>query len=299
LIRRFASRKDEHRGAFSSPGSFASLKDDGRRNGESEEENERSFYSAAPSSRDRRNRSDHRNSRGSILIEFAICVPILIMCLVAMHDIPKYYQMQAKMKFAAHCCVNMIQDVSVNRANKKITISDVLRISHAWNLIIWPDLKMIHQNAAGKYPLGFYNSLILYCVVGTGDNKCKVMWSMSGQTNKKTIPTDGYIYSNASGSTLTQHVSSLFYSNSARLQREIVSTSLYPNLSIKAGERKIILEIMCYFPSPPQIQHSRALGFWMLNLKPAVNYKNVACSFFNTVVIFTPKPGLFDDTLPQ
>jgi hypothetical protein len=64
------------------------------------------------------------------------------MCLVAMRDIPKYYQMQAKMKFAAHCCVNMIQDVSMNRTtDKKITKADILRISHAWNLIPWSNPK--------------------------------------------------------------------------------------------------------------------------------------------------------------
>jgi hypothetical protein len=46
----------------------------------------------------------------------------------------------------------------------------------------------------------------------------------------------------------------------------------------------------------------KTLGFWILNPEYSTNYENGHVSngftYFNTVVIFTPKPGLFDETPP-
>jgi hypothetical protein len=288
--------KDPNDFQAASPGSFASLKDDGRRNGEGDEETERSFYSAAPSSLDRKNRSDRQNSRGSVLIEFAICVPVLIMCLVAMHDIPKYYQIQAKLTFAAHCCVNMLQDVSVNRANKKITKSDVQRIAHAWTLIPWSNPNIVYQNSAGKLPLNFFANIFLFYVVGTGDNKCKVMWSLYSSTNTKTIPTLNW-NSNTSGALTAGWASSLRLKGN--LQTNINSTKLLPNFHIKNEEKKVIVEIVLYSYNPPS-HFRRGFGFWMLSPKPSVTPpSSKERGFFTTFVIFTPKPGLFTETPPQ
>ncbi|MDR0968858.1 MAG: hypothetical protein LBL99_04500, partial [Holosporaceae bacterium] len=75
-----------------------------------------------------------KRSKCAVLIEFTICVPVLIMCLVAMYDMPKYYQIQADVKFCALCGMNMIQNVSMNRANKRITLNDISRIFIAASL---------------------------------------------------------------------------------------------------------------------------------------------------------------------
>ncbi|MDR0968767.1 MAG: pilus assembly protein [Holosporaceae bacterium] len=284
--------------ASSPSGSFASLKDDGRRNGEGDEENERSFYSAAPSSRDRRNRFDRVNSRGSVLIEFAICVPILIMCLVAMHDIPKYYQIQAKMKFVAHEVINMLQNAP---RGQPITVAHLKHIYSAAFLSLYPSNGLFHSQK-WCHPLGHFPELMIYYVRGNDDGTASLLWPfrISSWNHQTVMNTPSSLYSGSSMSGERPTVSNGQY---------VVPSKIYPTLSIKPGQVKIIVEvILIYSPqykfgdgsSCSKVASNRAFGFWMLPLSSGrqTSASNVDTAYFNTVVIFTPKPGLFSETPP-
>jgi hypothetical protein len=280
----------------SSSGSFASLKDDGRRNGEGGEKNERSFCNALPFSFDRKNRSDRQNSRGSVLIEFAICVPVLIMCLVAMHDIPKYYQMQAKMKFVAHEVINMLQNVS---RGQPITVAHLKHIYSAAFLSLYPSNGLFHSQ---KYchPLGHFPELMIYCVRGNADGTASLLWPfrISSWNHDTVMNTPSSLHSSSS------------INGRATISngQNVVPSKIYPTLSIKPGQIKIIVEVILIYSSNYKfgdgswckVAPNRAFGFWMLPISGRkTNAINADTAYFNTVVIFTPKPGLFSETKPS
>jgi hypothetical protein len=69
-------------------------------------------------------------------------------------------------------------------------------------------------------------------------------------------------------------------------------SKIYPDLRIQKGEVKILIEI-AFHNYEYNIPAKKAFGFFVLN--PPKSGDNI---YFNTVVIFTPKPGLFGDTAP-
>jgi hypothetical protein len=85
-----------------------------------------------------------------------------------------------------------------------------------------------------------------------------------------------------------------------RDSRSIVNTgsnvspsSIYPDLHIQKGQIKIIVEIAFHHYSKFGIPAQKSFGFLVLN--PPSKWDNI---YFNTVAIFTPKPELFDETVP-
>jgi hypothetical protein len=192
--------------------------------------------------------------------------------------------MQSKLKFAAYCAVNMIQNM-----NGAVTASDVKRISYAWQLTV-------HRNPSKKL---LFTESDLFFVLGTGDDMCKVMWSVrSGDNNGSAVPPNSSPYNVQSGvgSALSTAYSCIFRLNPARIKTEIASTILHPNLHIKAGEKKMILEIRYYIWNSNKLTPRELFGFRILN--PGYVRGTDGKILFDTVVIFTPKPGLFDETPP-
>jgi hypothetical protein len=81
----------------------------------------------------------------------------------------------------------------------------------------------------------------------------------------------------------------------------VAASIIHPNLKIKDGEIKVIIECAIFKYTgfdyidgrlSKNVSPREAFGFWMLSPKP------IYVCYFNTVVIFTPKPGLFDDNGP-
>ncbi|MDR2781263.1 MAG: hypothetical protein LBB21_02270 [Holosporaceae bacterium] len=192
--------------------------------------------------------------------------------------------MQAKMELCANCAVSMLQNISAQRENKRVAISDFCEINRSCHMS-FPRIGL-EQNKV------FVNTTLLY-VCGTGNNKCKVIWSMYHEPQL-------YLYgvgiSTKSGDYLTGAGASIFCRNPARLHWECDSTVLHPNFSIKAGERKVILETgyagYISWENPK-------LGLRLLKPKPASGTGPGWMKYFCTIVIFTPKPGLFDDNVPS
>jgi hypothetical protein len=78
-------------------------------------------------------------------------------------------------------------------------------------------------------------------------------------------------------------------------------SEIHPNLKIKEGEVKILVECChCYDTGNGlfsdgrpcrDIPVSKAFGLWVMTVNPS---SSGGKAFFPSVVIFTPKPGLFD-----
>jgi hypothetical protein len=73
---------------------------------------------------------------------------------------------------------------------------------------------------------------------------------------------------------------------------EYDASYIYKDLKIKNGEVKMILDVMLY--TDGKLKSAGFFGFYVFTPK-----KDRTSGYFHSVVIFTPKPGLFDeDTLP-
>jgi hypothetical protein len=216
-----------------------------------------------------------------------------------MHDLPKYARMKAKMEFAAHCAINMIQNT-----NRTVTREDIKRITYAWHLTIYPNVsKKMAEMGSRKC----VTETDLFFVVGTENNNCKVMWgarSASGDPYRRgySNPSDYFFVSTSGiGSALTGANSSIFCNvtgHPGRIKTEIAPTTLYKGFSIKAGEKKVIIEIRYFIWNDSDLSPREEFGFWVLTPKYTCIVSS-GRSFFTTVVIFTPKPGLFSETPPQ
>jgi hypothetical protein len=238
---------------------------------------------------------------GAILVEFALAVPVLIAIIYYLHDLPKYKRMQAKMLFCAHEMVNILQNVSQNRANKKVTTDDIKYAMTSSFLTIFPGITQYSDKGTGNpacaFPLGYFPVIWIYCVIGNSDGTASVAW-----VNHACID-----YYSAGGRGL--QTPSSHNGSTVKYFKNKNPSSIYPTLRIGSGEIKIICECsLCYHylsggnwifsnGNPVrQVLVRDAFGFYLLSPKSITARRE---DFFSTVIIFTPNPGLFDETLPS
>jgi hypothetical protein len=211
-----------------------------------------------------------------------------------MHDLPRLKQINSRMSFCAYCMASMLQEVSQKRENKKITAADLRNVAASAFLAIYPG-KTAYPTSPGKFIYGHFWDCFVHCVKGV-NGKADVLW------NKRIcahIGTAGPSNVSVTNFTTVSHWSSL-----VKYQQNVAPSSIYKDLTVKNGETKIIVECLCYTESanygftdgrPNNTPQREKFGFWVLN--PKANAGGGA--FFNQTVIFTPKPGLFDETPPS
>ena len=78
------------------------------------------------------------------------------------------------MKTGAYYGVNIIQNISQNRTDKKLTKNDFINLSRAWALSL-PISQAIIQN---KYQSQLNINTDLILIEGVDNDKCKVKWSI-------------------------------------------------------------------------------------------------------------------------
>ena len=103
-------------------------------------------------------------SKGAILIEFAFCIPVLILLIYYMHDLFKIQRYYSQTEFVAYQMAQMLQTVSQNRSDKKITLSDLKRVTAAAYLSIYPGTTMFWQGKGHVF--GHFPHPIIYYVKG-------------------------------------------------------------------------------------------------------------------------------------
>ncbi|MDR2724123.1 MAG: hypothetical protein LBB25_02880 [Holosporaceae bacterium] len=228
-------------------------------------------------------------SKGAILIEFAVAVPILFILIYYMHDAPKYARMQERMEFVANEMISIIQNTSKNRIDKKITKNDLKNALVGAYLSVYPGMTM-RGTANLVMPLGHFPHAFIYYVNGLGNGNAKVVWMVVSYLDDVYVSCVKY-------KPPQQHSGS-----SIKVSQNCPSSQIFKDLRIEKGEFKIILECCHYYVSEYMFSDGRrnedvtpreAFGFYILNPRSTVN-----SNFFTTVVVFTPKPGLFDESPP-
>ncbi len=243
--------------------------------------------------------------RGSILIEFAICMPILIILLFYIHDLIKIKRMYSQTEFVAQQFANIIQNISQKRENKKITANDLKYAMTLAYQTVYPGKTMFGQG--NGLPFVHVPHPIIYYVKGNQDGTATAVWGTALWTNDivatrspETIKT---------GTLTTSHD----LSKIKNVGTNVSPSQIYPTLKIGPGEVKIIVEALIFFQldfkdingksgyTSREIFGCRLVApkIWKNgNYSQLDNYASRG-AFFNSVVIFTPKPGLFDETPPQ
>jgi len=244
------------------------------------------------------------NSKGIVLIEFAICMPILIILLFYINDLMRIKRYYSQTEFVAQQFANIIQNISQKRegVNRKITLLDIRYAASLAFLSIYPGTTMFADGKRGNqsHELSHRPEFRIYYIKGLSEGKASVRWGWNGYCTTSTSPKTWQ------GGRLTSDV----IRSSVRWRANTDASNIYPTLKINDEKDKIILECFVYnnditmslnAHSASDDQNSRAkkaFNFQLLNPKAVYADANVG-HYFNSVVIFTPKPGLFDETPPS
>ena len=229
-------------------------------------------------------------------------MPILIILLFYIHDLVKIKRYYSQTEFVAQQMVNIIQNISQNRENKRITTND---LKHAMTLAyqtIYPGMTMFWQEQ-GLY---FVNNPhpIIYYVKGNDGGTATTVWGKTLWTGDYRAVSPTKI---RTGTETTTHDASLI-----NMGTDLQPSQIYPTLKIQPGEVKIIVEAFIFFKTglkdingksgytPREVFgcHLVSPKLWQ-NENGRLADDKTRGAFFNSVVIFTPKPGLFDETPPE
>jgi hypothetical protein len=204
------------------------------------------------------------------------------------------------MEFCGHCLINILQNISQKRAEnqKKITKLDVRYAMCAAYLTIYPG-KTMYATGKNRFFYGHESMSFLYYVKGLSGGKASVCWGVAcwgdiSEPNGKFL--DGN-YASASEAFTVTHSNSII-----NCGINVNPPQIYEDLQIKEGEVKMILEVSLATndtftfldgKSVRTVPVQRRFGLYLAPVRsPRV------WSYLKTVVIFTPKPGLFNETPP-
>ena len=174
-----------------------------------------------------------RKSVGAILIEFAFAIPVFLVLLYYIHDLPKLRLLQRKMQFVAYEMSSILQNIAKQRqaAGTVITKQDIANTMKLVYLSIYTGNTIDGTVSPSKFPLGHYPYIGLMMVQGTGNNTAIGKWRLRSWGGIKSCTMEGFGGGNG-----------LSWSS-----KETSSTTFYPKLSISQGENKIILQCVLYY----------------------------------------------------
>lgn len=250
-----------------------------------------------------KNSSDHRSffykfkffqcSGGVILIEFAFCVSVFVTLILYAHDLMRISRIKERLSFCSECAVNMFQNISQQRANKRITIQDYRYISGA-AFIPYDGGDVEHYGADGSivHPAV---QMSVYYLKGIDDDKVKIIWATIPYAAD--VPTERREEIIKSGS-----IKPWVCEKGWRINQEYDAKSIHKDLHIKKDEVKILLDLYlcaswCKGSTRKDKEYPQTWGLWIYNPK-AGSYGSQTGGWFHTYITFTPNPGLFDETPP-
>ena len=224
--------------------------------------------------------------RGAILIEFAICMPILIILLFYINDLVKIKRYYSQTEFVGQQIANMIQNISQKRTDKRITKTDLQYALASSYLTIYPATGAFSSNDGKLF--GNMPMVYIFYVKGEANGTASCIWCRRLHTNTRPNPSATYYenYWNSSESVVNKNGTT--------------PADIYSTLKVNSGDYKIIIETMIwgagFYKGLGNISLTRkqSLKTYMIEPRFTGNY-----SCLHSVVIFTPKPGLFSETAPQ
>ncbi|MDR2766108.1 MAG: pilus assembly protein [Holosporaceae bacterium] len=245
-----------------------------------------------------------RKVNGSVLIEFALTAPVLLTILYFAMDVPKHARECEKMRFSTYCAINMIQNLTQKRDDRRITRLDMAYIFSTSMISFFGGGGNIQYGTSNEHPLGYWPSSRLYYIKGVGDNKAKIIWKLQS-TGPLSAPGDPM----PEFSTVADEATTV----KGNFNSEIDSSAILPDLTIRDGEVKMIYEVSLCTKS--NITNPRG-GIWWTGdepprsfwgfylLKPTRTFYDDSSSprvhaYFTRATVFTPSPGLFVEDPPE
>ncbi len=234
--------------------------------------------------------------RGSVLVEFAVCMPLLIVLLFYIYDLIKIRRYYSQTNFIGRQIANIIQNISRGRgaSELKITQNDLKYALCFANLSLLPGTTMYTQD---EHYLGYTTWVQVYRVVGdgSGNAKCTSRIELSAWNGQKSP--EKVWYACTSGN----HVGSkVRYSSEAVPPSQIYS-------ALKMGSRgnieeKIVIDV-CLLTDSTIRPAGKSTEKQILGLHQAMppfltNGDDKLHFYFHSVIIFTPRNGLFSDSCP-
>ena len=153
--------------------------------------------------------------------------------------------------------------------------------------------------SAGTADYGYTPMIWIYYVKGLSNSTASVIWAQRYYTADS-----GYDPS------LVNRDEDMSRTTVRNL-KNVASSDIYPTLTIKENEVKIIIECSLHYPTNGKnykfsdgrycnkIPQKTAFGFYVYPLPFPQTVDNNKSIFFHSVVIFSPRPGLFSETEPQ
>ena len=244
-------------------------------------------------------------SRGVVLIEFAVCMPVLIILLFYVNDLMQLKRLHSQTEFVAQQFANIIQNISQKRegAKRKITCNDIRYAASLAYLSMFPGTsRFVSQKNVSE--LGYCPHGYVVCVKGNSDSTASVLWNRRFHFTHNALNPSSVILDQSS-----------FHRSNIKILTNAVPSEIYPTLKINPGEIKIIIECNVHYSQSSnysftdgrktsKVSPSEAFGLRLYKLSPPVTrgreegWPNDGI-YFHAAVIFTPKPGLFDETPPQ
>ena len=214
-------------------------------------------------------------------------MPVLIILLFYIHDLSKLKRYYDQTEFVAQQTVNMLQNISQNRSNKRIKKEDLARIhSLAWQTL-YPGKTLFLKDSV--YPAGHSPITSMYYVEGLIDGKASCHWRT--WTNVKTSPSD-ISYTRVKSNDTNSPIN---YRTNAD------PSTIYPTLRISPGKTKIIVETLIERNGTATykgISDKEAMRLYLAN--PGGIHTSAGWThLFRSIVIFEPKEGLFNETAPE
>jgi len=227
--------------------------------------------------------------KGASLIEFAVCMPILIILLFYINDLIRIKRYYSQTEFVGQQMANIIQNISQNRSDKRIKQNDIKYAITLANQTIYPGITIFKQGSGHPLIHASYTR-IYYITQGDNANTVSCRWNSCAYSTNRVPPPTNICYANKDW----------FQPDSSVGNGKNVSPSqIYPSLRLDSNP-KLIIETSLVFDhftynydiNGKIVYNKQALGLHI------VNPPRHRAWHFPSVVIFTPKPGLFDPDNP-
>lgn len=244
---------------------------------------------------------------GSVMVEFALCLPFVITLLYVVVDAYNYYYWSNKVKNCTYIVAGLLQNAYKKKEGttastwytKGLEPSDIKNICKAAMLSIpIPHNVMntgLNEGDVSKYPVPI---ICLLFIQGTSETNATVLSELDYQLGQPLCfysgnGKPGGIASNGTGKIIT--ALGLTTGNSYNVQKR-----LFPGLSIATGEQKVL--IYTYIEPNGYKQVRKYFGLYLII--PSLNKAGGTTStgkvgYFLNMLAFTPAPGLFDDKLSE
>ena len=208
------------------------------------------------------------------------------------------------MRFIGYQMISMMQNVSINRSDRLLTKADLNHIRLTAFLSYFPGTTGLSMTDDGKtYAKGMFGFFNMWYLKGIGNNKAQVKWVRSVNWSRLNYDSTISVYANKEWSDLPQ-LHSAKESNA-----EIDVSEIRQGLRIEKEEVKMILEISLfvggpggadfYYPDGTNVYDVFRRKRFGLFLADPPNPADATRTIFNQVLIFSPRPGIFNDEGPK